>query len=153
MNRNPRRSYLRDLPQRFPREFPENYDPVDYTDEQNTRFAYNAYLKKFLRCVKGIDDNVGRLFKHLEETGQMDNTVIIYTGDQGFMLGEHDYQDKRWMFEESMRMPFLIRYPKTVKAGQRFDTIIENVDYAPTMLDFANAKIPKTVQGLSLIHI
>ncbi|MEC7394605.1 MAG: sulfatase [Verrucomicrobiota bacterium] len=148
-NRNPRRSYLRDLPQRFPREFPENYDPVDYTDEQNTRFAYNAYLKKFLRCVKGIDDNLGRLFKHLEETGHMDNTVIIYTGDQGFMLGEHDYQDKRWMYEESMRMPFLVRYPKTVKAGQRFDTIIENVDYAPTMLDFANAKIPKTVQGRS----
>ena len=148
-NRNPRRSYLRDLPQRFPREFPENYDPADYTDEQNTRFAYNAYLKKFLRCVKGIDDNLGRLFKHLEETGQMDNTVIIYTGDQGFMLGEHDYQDKRWMYEESMRMPFLVRYPKTVKAGQRFDTIIENVDYAPTTLDFANAKIPKTVQGRS----
>ena len=148
-NRNPRRSYLRDLPGRFPNEFPENYDPDDYTDEQNTRFAYNAYLKKFLRCVKGIDDNLGRLFKHLEETGQMDNTVIIYTGDQGFMLGEHDYQDKRWMYEESMRMPFLVRYPKTVKAGQNFDTIIENVDYAPTMLDFAGAGIPKSVQGRS----
>ena len=148
-NRNPRRSYLRDLPGRFPNEFPENYDPADYTDEQNTRFAYNAYLKKFLRCVKGIDDNLGRLFKHLEETGQMDNTVIIYTGDQGFMLGEHDYQDKRWMYEESMRMPFLVRYPKTVKAGQSFDTIIENVDYAPTMLDFAGATIPESVQGRS----
>ena len=148
-NRNPRRSYLRDLPGRFPNEFPENYDPADYTDEQNTRFAYNAYLKKFLRCVKGIDDNLGRLFKHLEETGQMDNTVIIYTGDQGFMLGEHDYQDKRWMYEESMRMPFLVRYPKTVKAGQNFDTIIENVDYAPTMLDFAGAAIPQSVQGRS----
>ena len=148
-NRNPRRSYLRDLPGRFPKEFPDNYDPANYTDEQNTRLAYNAYLKKFLRCVKGIDDNLGRLFKHLEETGQMDNTVIIYTGDQGFMLGEHDYQDKRWMYEESMRMPFLVRYPKTVKAGQRFDTIIENVDYAPTMLDFAGATIPKTVQGRS----
>ena len=148
-NRNPRRSYLRDLPGRFPKEFPENYDPANYTDEQNTRLAYNAYLKKFLRCVKGIDDNLGRLFKHLEETGQMDNTVIIYTGDQGFMLGEHDYQDKRWMYEESMRMPFLVRYPKTVKAGQRFDTIIENVDYAPTMLDFAGAAIPKSVQGRS----
>ena len=148
-NRNPRRSYLRDLPGRFPNEFPENYDPADYTDEQNTRFAYNAYLKKFLRCVKGIDDNLGRLFKHLEETGQMDNTVIIYTGDQGFMLGEHDYQDKRWMYEESMRMPFLVRFPKTVKAGQNFDTIIENVDYAPTMLDFAGAAIPQSVQGRS----
>jgi N-acetylglucosamine-6-sulfatase len=79
----------------------------------------------------------------------MDNTVIFYTGDQGFMLGEHDYQDKRWMYEESMRMPFLARYPKTIQAGQRFDTVIENVDYAPTLLDFAGASIPKTVQGRS----
>ncbi len=67
-NRNPRRSYFRDLPSRFPNEFPENYDPADYTDEQNTRFAYNAYLKKFLRCVKGIDDNLGHLFKHLNNS-------------------------------------------------------------------------------------
>jgi arylsulfatase A-like enzyme len=148
-NRNPRRSYLHDLPGRFPKEFPENYDPAKYTDEQNTRFAYNAYLKKFLRCVKGIDDNLGRLFKYLEETGQMDNTLILYTADQGFMLGEHDYQDKRWMYEESMRMPFLARYPKTIQAGQRFDTVIENVDYAPTLLDFAGASVPLSVQGRS----
>ena len=146
-SRNPRRSYLRDLPKMYPAEFPANYDPANYSDEENTRLAYNAYLKKFLRCVKGIDDNLGRLFKHLEDTGQMDNTVIIYTGDQGFMLGEHDYQDKRWMYEESQRMPFLVRYPKTVKPGQRFDTIIENVDYGPTMLEFAGAKIPGSVQG------
>ncbi len=148
-SRNPRRSYLRDLPKRFPAEFPANYDPANHSDEENTRLAYNAYLKKFLRCVKGIDDNLGRLFKHLEDTGQLDNTVIIYTGDQGFMLGEHDYQDKRWMYEESQRMPFLVRYPKTVKAGQRLDTIIENVDYGPTMLDFAGAEIPASVQGRS----
>ena len=148
-NRNPRRSYLQDLPKRFPAEFPENFDPADFTDEENTRFAYNAYLKKFLRCVKGIDDNLGRLFKHLEDTGQLDNTVIIYTGDQGFMLGEHDYQDKRWMYEESQRMPFLVRYPKTVPAGQCFDTIVENVDYAPTMLEFAGATVPSSVQGRS----
>lgn len=148
-DRNPRRSYLQDLPKRFPAEFPADFDPADHSQEQNTRLAYNAYLKKFLRCVKGIDDNLGRLFAHLEATGQMDNTVIIYTGDQGFMLGEHDYQDKRWMYEESMRMPFLVRYPKTVKAGQRFDTIIENVDYGPTMLDFAGAEQPKSVQGRS----
>lgn len=148
-SRNPRRSYLGDLPKLYPSEFPENFDPSDYSDEQNTRFAYNAYLKKFLRCVKGIDDNLGRLFKHLEETGQLDNTVIIYTGDQGFMLGEHDYQDKRWMYEESQRMPFLVRYPKTIPAGQRLDTIIENVDYAPTMLEFAGANIPDSVQGRS----
>ncbi len=78
----------------------------------------------------------------------MDNTVIIYTGDQGFMLGEHDYQDKRWMYEESQRMPFLIRYPKAIKAGTRSDAIIENVDFAPTMLDFAGvARHPTTCRG------
>lgn len=147
--RNPRRSYLQDLPKMYPDEFPDNYDPADYTDEQNTRLAYNAYLKKFLRCVKGIDDNLGRLFAYLEETGQMDNTLIIYTADQGFMLGEHDYQDKRWMYEQSQRMPFLVRYPKSIQARQRFDTIIENVDFGPTMLDFAGGEIPTSVQGRS----
>jgi arylsulfatase A-like enzyme len=148
-SRNPRRSYLRDLPKMFPREFPKNYDPKNFSDKENTKLAYNAYLKKFLRCVKGIDDNLGRLFGHLKKTGQLDNTLIIYTGDQGFMLGEHDYQDKRWMYEESHRMPFLVRYPKTIPAGQTFDTIVENVDYGPTMLEFAGAKIPESVQGSS----
>lgn len=147
--RNPRRSYLGDLPKLFPREFPKNYDPKNFSDEENTKLAYNAYLKKFLRCVKGIDDNLGRLFGHLEKTGQLDNTLIIYTGDQGFMLGEHDYQDKRWMYEESQRMPFLVRYPETIPAGQTFDTIVENVDYGPTMLEFAGAEIPASVQGRS----
>jgi len=148
-SRNPRRSYLGDLPELYPNEFPPNFDPANHSDEENTRLAYNAYLKKFLRCVKGIDDNLGRLFKHLEESGQLDNTLIIYTGDQGFMLGEHDYQDKRWMYEESHRMPFLVRYPRTVAAGQRFDTIIENVDYGAMMLEFAGANVPQSVQGRS----
>lgn len=148
-SRNPRRSYLQDLPSMYPAEFPKAYDPADFSDEQNTRLAYNAYLKKFLRCVKGIDDNLGRLLDHLHQSGQLDNTVIIYTGDQGFMLGEHDYQDKRWMYEESQRMPFLVRYPKSIPAGQRLDSIIENVDYGPTMLEFAGAPIPDGVQGRS----
>ncbi|MCB9951814.1 MAG: sulfatase [Planctomycetaceae bacterium] len=147
--RNPRRSYLGDLPALYPKEFPENFDPANYSDEENTRMAYNAYLRKFLRCVKGIDDNLGRLFAYLEETGQLDNTLIIYSADQGFMLGEHDYQDKRWMYEESQRMPFLMRYPKSIPAGQRLDAVVENVDFAPTMLDFAGAEIPDSVQGRS----
>jgi N-acetylglucosamine-6-sulfatase len=147
--RNPRRSYLGDLPKLYPSEFPENYDPPSFSDEENTRLAYNAYLKKFLRCVKGIDDNLGRLFAYLEETGQIDNTLIIYTADQGFMLGEHDYQDKRWMYDQSQRMPLLVRYPKAISAGQRFDSIVENVDFGPTMLDFARAQTPEGVQGRS----
>ena len=152
-NRNPRRSYAVDLPPRFPKDFPQNYVPADYTEEEIKRMSYNAYLKTYLRCVKGIDDNLAKLFAYLEEIGEMDNTVIIYTGDQGFMLGEHDYQDKRWMYEESMRMPFLIRYPKTIKAGSRTDAIVENVDYAPTMLAFAGIETPKYMQGESFKEI
>lgn len=152
-NRNPRRSYAIDLPPRFPKDFPADYDPADYTEEEITRMSYNAYLKNFLRCVKGIDDNLGRLFAYLEEIGELDNTVIIYTGDQGFMLGEHDYQDKRWMYEESMRMPFLIRYPESIEAGSRTDAIVENVDFAPTMLDFAGVETPGYMQGASFKDI
>ncbi|MBT3212039.1 MAG: sulfatase [Planctomycetaceae bacterium] len=147
--RNPRRSYLSDLPSRYPDEFPINFDPNDYSDDENKKFAYNAYLKKFLRCVKGIDDNIGRLLQKLEALGQLDNTIIVYTADQGFMLGEHDYQDKRWMYEQSQRMPLMIRYPKRVKPGQRFDTLVENVDFAPTLLEYAGATIPSTIQGRS----
>jgi N-acetylglucosamine-6-sulfatase len=151
--RNIHRSYTKTLPGRFPDEFPGDYDPANFSDAENQHLAYNAYLKTYLRCVKGIDDNLARLFKHLEDTGQMDNTVIMYTGDQGFMLGEHDYQDKRWMYEESQRMPFLVRYPKSIKAGLRSDAIIENVDFAPTMLDFAGVKTPTMMQGKSFKSI
>ncbi len=147
--RNPRRSYLQDLPERYPGEFPEGFDPTNYSEEECQRLAYNAYLRKFLRCVKGIDDNLGRLLDELEATGELDNTLIIYTADQGFMLGEHDYQDKRWKYEESQRMPFLVRLPRVIPAGQRLDAIIENVDFAPTMLDFAGGSVPEDVQGHS----
>ncbi len=148
-NRNPRRSYLGDLPEMYPDEFPVGFDPKNYSQEQNKRFAYNAYLRKYLRCIRGIDDNLARLFAWLEQNGQLDRTIIIYTGDQGFMLGEHDYQDKRWMYEESQRMPLLIRYPPAVPAGLRTDAIVENVDFGPTMLDFAAAETPESVQGRS----
>ena len=152
-NRNPRRSYAQDLPQKFPQDYPADYDSSKLSDRQIKDMAYNVYLRKYLRCVKGVDDNLKRLFKYMDETGIMDNTVIIYTGDQGFMLGEHDYQDKRWMYEESMRMPFLIRYPATIKAGSRTDAVVGNVDYAPTILDFAGVKKPLYMQGHSFKSI
>lgn len=123
------------------------------SDEDAKREAYNIYMKHYLRCVKGVDDNLARLFAKLEETGQMDNTVIIYTGDQGFMLGEHDYMDKRWMYDESQRMPFLVRYPKSVPAGSRSNAIVENVDYGPTMLAFAGVETPEYMQGKSFREI
>ena len=152
-NRNPRRSYAQDLPQKFPQDYPVDYDSSKLSDRQIKDMAYNVYLRKYLRCVKGVDDNLKRLFKYMDETGIMDNTVIIYTGDQGFMLGEHDYQDKRWMYEESMRMPFLIRYPAKIKAGSRTDAVVGNVDYAPTILDFAGVKKPLYMQGHSFKSI
>jgi N-acetylglucosamine-6-sulfatase len=122
-------------------------------DDEAKRQAYQTYLKKFLRCVKGVDDNLKRVIDYLKLEGIYDNTVIMYTGDQGFMLGEHDYQDKRWAYEESMRMPFIVRYPKTIKAGTRTDAIVENVDFGPTMLDFAGVATPKYMQGRSFKSI
>jgi arylsulfatase A-like enzyme len=117
--------------------------------EEYQRVAYQRYLKKYLRCVKGVDENVGRLLAYLEDTGELDNTVVLYTSDQGFMLGEHDYIDKRWMYEESLRVPFLVRFPRTIKAGTTSDAIVNNVDFAETLLDFAGAAIPSSMQGRS----
>ena len=111
--------------------------------------AYQRYLKKYLRCVRGVDDNIGRLIEHLRATGELENTVVIYTSDQGFMLGEHDYIDKRWMYEETLRMPFIVRYPKSIQAGSTPDAIINNVDFAPTLLDFAGVAAPASMQGRS----
>lgn len=119
-------------------------------NDQYTGEAYQRYLKKYLRCVKGVDDGVGRVLAHLKATGELDNTIVIYTGDQGFMLGEHDYIDKRWMYEESLRMPLLVRFPAHIKAGSKSDAIINNTDFAPTILDFAGVKVPESMQGRSL---
>ena len=129
-----------------------NIDPK-IPDPEYKKLAYQEYLKRYLRCVKGVDDNVKRLFDYLEKEGLMDNTIIMYTGDQGFMLGEHDYIDKRWMYEESMRMPFLVRYPKTIKAGTRTNAIINNTDFAPTILDLAGGKTPEYMQGSSFKEV
>jgi arylsulfatase A-like enzyme len=122
-------------------------------DDDYTAETYQRYLKKFLRTARGVDDNVARLLSYLEESGDLDNTLIIYTSDQGFMLGEHDYIDKRWMYEESLRMPFLARLPQSVKAGTVGDAIINNVDFAPTILDFAGVAAPVGMQGRSFRRI
>ena len=118
-------------------------------EKEYTSKTYQDYLKKYLRCVKGVDDNVKRLLDYLKKEGLMDNTVIVYTGDQGFMLGEHDYIDKRWMYDESMRMPFFVRYPKKIMSGTRTDAIINNTDFAPTLIDIAGGNTPDYMQGKS----
>jgi arylsulfatase A-like enzyme len=119
------------------------------TDDEVKRAGYQNYLKEYLRCVRGVDDNIKRLLDHLKTEDELDNTLIIYTSDQGMMLGEHDYIDKRWMYEESLRMPFIVRYPKTIKAGTHCDALINNTDFAPTLLDYAGIPAPQSMQGRS----
>jgi arylsulfatase A-like enzyme len=121
--------------------------------EAYTRQAYQRYLKKYLRCVKGVDDNIQRIVDFLETSGQLDNTIILYSADQGFMLGEHDYIDKRWMYEPSLRMPLIVRYPRLVKPGSTSDAIVNNVDFAPTMLQLAGLSVPGDMQGRSIVPI
>ena len=122
-------------------------------DPEYSHLAYQEYLKRYLRCVKGVDDNVKRILDYLEADDLMDNTIIVYTGDQGFMLGEHDYIDKRWMYEESMRMPLFIRYPRLIKSGSRTDAIVNNTDFAPTIIELAGGKVPSYMQGDSFKEI
>ena len=118
-------------------------------DPQYTSANYQKYLKRYLRCVKGVDDNVRRLVDFLRDAGELDDTVIIYTGDQGFFLGEHDLMDKRWIYEEAMRMPFIVQDPRIVKASSTNDWLINNTDFAPTILAIAGIETPKSMQGRS----
>ncbi len=114
------------------------------------KWAYQRYIKDYLRVVASIDDNVGRVLDYLDEQGLTENTLVIYTSDQGFFLGDHGWYDKRFMYEESLRMPFILRYPKEVEAGTVNKDMILNVDFAPLFLDLAGVPVPEDMQGRSL---
>lgn len=114
------------------------------------RWKYQQYMRDYLATVKAVDENIGRLMDYLEETGELDNTILVYTSDQGFFLGEHGWFDKRFMYEECQRMPLIVRYPQAVKAGSTSSALAMNVDFAPTFLDFAGVEIPEEIQGRSL---
>ncbi len=117
------------------------------------RWKYQRYAKNYLRCIKGVDESVGRLLKTLDETGLSDNTIVIYSSDQGFYVGDHGWFDKRWMYEESLKMPFIVRWPGVTKPGSRNREMIQNLDYAQTFLDIAKAPIPDDMQGESLVPL
>jgi len=119
------------------------------TQDELAYFKYQRYIKRYVRTIASIDESVGRLLDHLDKTGQADNTIVIYTSDQGFFLGEHGWFDKRFMYEESFQMPFLIRYPEGITANTISNEIISNVDFAPTFLDYANLPLPNYMQGTS----
>ncbi len=116
-------------------------------------WKFNRYIKDYLRCIKSVDDGVGEVLNWLDENGLAENTIVVYTSDQGFYLGEHGWFDKRFMYEESFRTPLVIRYPKEIKSGSIIDKLIQNLDFAPTFLDFAGIDIPEEIQGESFRNI
>lgn len=117
------------------------------------KWKFTRYMQDYLACVAAVDDNVGRFLDFLDTNGLRENTIVIYTSDQGFFLGEHNMFDKRFMYEESLRMPFLIRWPARIKPGSISREMILNVDFAPMMLDAAGAKVPADMQGKSFLPI
>jgi arylsulfatase A-like enzyme len=123
--------------------------PQGLNEKELTNWYYQHFIKDYLRCIASVDDNVGRLMDYLKQHNLLDNTIVIYTSDQGFFLGDHGWFDKRFMFEDWLRMPFLIRYPREIAAGSRSDAIITNLDFAPTFLDFADIEKPAEMQGVS----
>ena len=112
-------------------------------------WKFNRYLKDYLRTIQSVDDGVGEVLDYLDENGLSENTIVVYTSDQGFYLGEHGWFDKRFMYEESLRTPLLMRYPKEIKPGTLIDQMVQNLDFAPTFLDYAGISIPEDMQGES----
>jgi len=129
----------------------EHWSPSENLKGQALKkWKYQRYIKDYLRCIASVDDNVGRLLDYLDSTGLAKRTIVIYTSDQGFYLGDHGWFDKRFMYEESLRMPLMIRYPEEIKAGSVNGDITLNLDFAPTFLDFAGVAKPTDMQGQSL---
>ncbi|RKX34122.1 MAG: sulfatase [Verrucomicrobia bacterium] len=123
--------------------------PKELPEDELRSWAYQRYIKDYLRVIASVDDNVGRVLDYLEEEDLTEDTVVIYTSDQGFFLGDHGWYDKRFMYEESLRMPFILRYPREVAAGTCNDDIVLNVDFPALFLDLAGIEKPETFQGRS----
>jgi arylsulfatase A-like enzyme len=117
------------------------------------KWKFARYMQDYLACVQAVDDNIGRFLDYLDQAGLAANTIVVYTSDQGFFLGEHNMFDKRFMYEESLRMPLLVRWPKRIKPGSVSQHMALNVDFAPTFLDAAGMKVPADMQGRSLLPV
>ncbi len=124
--------------------------PAGLSKKEETVWRYQQYIKDYLRVIASVDDNIGRFLKFLDDEGLTENTIVIYTSDQGFYLGDHNWFDKRFMYEHSLRMPFLVRYPGHIKPGSVSDDICVNIDFAPTFLDYANQPAVKDMDGASM---
>ena len=116
-------------------------------------FKYQRYMRDYAKVLKSLDDNVGRTLDYLEKAGLLENTLVVYTSDQGFYMGEHGWFDKRFMYEESFSTPLVMRLPEGLKARGEVKEMVQNIDYAPTFLDIAGANIPEDIQGCSLLPL
>lgn len=128
----------------------DKMNAADFNEKEMALWKYQRYLQDYCATVKAVDENIGRVLDYLDKNGLSENTIVVYTSDQGFYLGEHGWFDKRFMYDESFKTPLLIRYPKVIKAGSESQAFVQNVDYAPTFLDFAGVEIPSDMQGKSL---
>jgi len=128
-------------------EFKKLYPTLNDSDLMEWR--YQRYMQDYMACIASVDEGVGQLLDYLDEAGLTNNTIVVYTSDQGFYLGEHGWFDKRFMYEESFRTPLVVRYPKEIKPGTKIDRLVQNLDFAPTFLDYAGVEVPKEMQGIS----
>jgi len=131
----------------------EIVQPDGMSNVEGRKWRYQNYIKDYLACVKSVDDNVGRVLNYLKENNLEENTIIVLTSDQGFYLGEHGFFDKRFIYEESLRMPFMVKYPKKIKAGSVNEDIITNIDFAPTLLELAGISTTQKMQGTSFVPV
>ncbi len=130
-----------------------DYKAGKFDHKKLVQWKYQRYIKNYLATVKAVDESVGRVLACLKDNNLVDNTIVVYSSDLGFYLGEHGWFDKRWMFEESFKMPFVIKWPGVIKPGSRPRALIQNIDYGPTFLDIAGLKVPAEVQGKSIVPI
>lgn len=129
------------------------FEQANLTGKDLVRWKYQRYAKDYLRCVDSVDENVGRVLDYLDDSGLAENTVVIYSSDQGWYLGEHGWFDKRWMYEESFRTPLMVRWPGKVQPGSVNTDLCLNLDFPETFLDIAGAKVPSDMQGRSLVPL
>jgi arylsulfatase A-like enzyme len=123
------------------------------SEKELVKWNYQRYVKDYLRCVRSVDDGIVQILDYLDESGLAENTIVIYSSDQGWYLGDHGWYDKRWMYEESLKTPLLVRWPGTVKSGSVNEDIVSNLDFAETFLDLAGVDIPENMQGSSLVPV
>ena len=133
--------------------FLKRFQSGEMSHQELVRWKYRRYMRNYLSTVRAVDESVGRLLKYRDDHDLSQNTLVIYSSDQGFYLGEHGWYDKRWMFEESFRMPFIAAWPGKIQPKSKPSQLIQNIDYAPTFLEVAGLKVPSEIQGRSLVPL